>query len=148
MSSSDTSTSTNVITRLRGAIEGADGVAARFPADNGWIDVSYPELGEDVRRIAAGLVRLGLEAGDVVAIYAETRPEWVLADLASISAGLVVATIYHSSSAEEARHILENSGASLVFCDTAETLEKVEQIRGELPALKHSVLFEASSSDT
>ncbi len=137
----------NMITRLQGAIDRADGVAFRYPTADGWTDMSYPDLGRDVARLAAGLAGLGLERGDVVAIYADTRREWVLADLAAIRAGLVVATIYHSSSAEEARHILDNSEAALVFCDTPDTLAKVEQVRGELPGLKHTVVFDATSDD-
>ena len=119
----------NMITRLREAIDGAEGVAFRYPTADGWTDVSYPDLARDVERLAAGLAGLGLERGDVVAIFGDTRREWVLADLAAIRAGLVVATIYHSSSSEEARHILDNSEAALVFCDHRETLAKVVEVR-------------------
>jgi long-chain acyl-CoA synthetase len=137
----------NMITRLREAIARADGVAFRYPTGDGWTDVSYAELGRDVDRLAAGLAGLGMERGDVVAIFGDTRQEWVLADLAAIRAGLVVASIYHSSSAEEARHILDNSEAALVFCDNPETLAKVEQVRGDLPTLKHTVLFDGAQDD-
>lgn len=141
MTNSDTAT---MITRLRRAIDAADGVAFRYPDGDGWADVSYDDVGRDVERLAAGLVGLGLERGEVVAIYADTRQEWVLADLAAIRAGLVVATIYHSSSPEEAQHILGNSEAALVFCDTPDTLAKVEQVRGELPGLLHTVVFDGA----
>src|SRR4051794_6722686 len=64
--------------------------AARFKSDGEWRDVSYSELGETVSEIARGLLDLGLEAGDRVALLCTTRVEWTYVDFAITTAGGVV----------------------------------------------------------
>ena len=123
-----------------------EGPALRFKTAAGeWDEVSYPELGERVKRVAKGLIALGIEAGDRVAVFSDTRPEWTLCDFAAICAGAVVVPIYQTSSAEEARHVLSDSGAKLVFCENAEMVEKVEQVRGDCPDLQHVVSIEGDA---
>ena len=126
-----------------------EGPALRFKTAAGeWDEVSYPELGERVKRVAKGLIALGIEAGDRVAIFSDTRPEWTLCDFAAICAGAVVVPIYQTSSAEEARHVLSDSGAKLVFCENAEMVEKVEEIREDCPDLQHIVSIEGDAEGT
>src|SRR3954447_5929422 len=91
------------------AIERFDGAALKYKEDGDWKELSYEDLGVAARGIAGGLVDLGIEPGRRVAIVAETRPEWTLAALGAILAGAVVVPIYHTSSEEEARHVLEDS---------------------------------------
>lgn len=124
-----------------------EGSALKFHADGEWRETSYSDFGRQVRDVAKGLMALGLQRGDTIAIFAFTRPEWVIADLASACAGLPVACIYHSSSPEEARHVLDNCGARLVFCENAEVRDKVEQVRGELAGLEHVVVFDGEADD-
>ncbi len=94
-------TMAGMVLRAAGQFEGT---ALRYKDGEEWTDVSYEELGGRVRGLAKGLIALGLEKGDAVAIFADTRPEWVLADLASACAGLVVACVYQTSSSDEAHH--------------------------------------------
>ncbi len=124
-----------------------EGTACKYKRGDEWAEVTFAELGDDVRRLGRGLMALGMERGDVAAIFCDTRPEWVLADLACTCAGLTVATIYHTGSSEEARHILENSQSRLVFCETPDVLEKVKQARAELDGLEHAVLLEGEGED-
>src|SRR4051794_25070234 len=65
-----------------------EGVALRYHDGDDWTELSYPELRDAAREIAGGLIALGLEAKDRVAIFAETRMEWTLADLGAILAGI------------------------------------------------------------
>jgi len=123
---------------LEGAEKYGDGIALKHKDGDDWVERSYSELAERSRSLAKGLMALGLEKGDAVAIFADTRPEWVEADLGAACAGLVVATIYHTGSADEAEHVLDNSQAKLCFVENEELLEKV-------PDLDHLVLFEGSS---
>jgi long-chain acyl-CoA synthetase len=123
------------------------GVALQFRRDGAWAYVSYPELGTISSEIARGLISLGIEAGDRVAILGLTSADWTLADCGSFCAGAVVTPIYHTNSPPECAYVLENSGARLIFCENAEQAAKVEQIRDRCPALEHVVLFESSSSD-
>ena len=123
------------------------GSALKFHAGGEWRETSYHDFGRQVRDVAKGLMALGLQRGDTIAIFAFTRPEWVIADLAATCAGLPVACIYHSASPEEARHVLHNCGARLVFCENAEARDKVEQVRGELADLDHVVVFDGAADD-
>jgi long-chain acyl-CoA synthetase len=118
------------------------GPALRYARGDGWTEMSYAELGEMVREIARGLIALGIRPGDRVSILSGTRPEWTLADLGALCAGAVVAPIYHTNSPEECRYVLEHAGSRLVFCENAEQLAKVDEVRDLCPALEHVVAFE------
>jgi len=126
-----------------------DGPALRFKTAAGeWDEFSYQELGDSVKRVAKGLIALGIERGDRVAIFSDTRAEWTLCDFGALCAGAVVAPIYQTSSAEEARHVLSDSGAKLVFCENAEMVEKVEDIREDCPDLQRIVSIEGDAEGT
>jgi len=124
-----------------------DAGALRYHDGDDWTDMSFEELGKAAREIAGGLIELGIEAGQRVAIISETRPEWTLADLGGILAGAQVVPIYQTASIEEARHVLEDSEARLVFCEDAEKLETVRQASEGL-GVEHVVLFEGDDDST
>ena len=145
--STETSTGTevrhaNLAQTLMRAAEEHDGVAVRFKRDGGWVDVRFGELRQITREIAKGLIALGVEAGDRVAILSGTRPEWTYADIGALCAGAVVTPVYQTNSPPECKYVLEHSGAKVLFCENREQLDKLEKIRGELPQLEHVVAFE------
>src|SRR3954452_7295292 len=72
-----------------------DGVALRFPRDGAVHEWTHRQLGLRGRRLAAGLVGLGLAPGDRAAPLGETRPEGTLVDAAILCAGATVVPIYH-----------------------------------------------------
>jgi long-chain acyl-CoA synthetase len=115
--------------------------ATRIAAGETWTVRTYRELAADVRRLAARLIDLGLEPGDRVAIFSPNLPEWTLTDLACASAGLVSVPLYDTSTADQARHILADSGARMVFVAGDEELAKVAEVRAELPAMERVVSF-------
>ena len=100
-----------------------------FPQDGDWKRTSYPELGADVRAIAKGLIALGVDAGERVAILSNTRAEWTLADFGAICAGAVVVPVYQTNSPEECEYVLEHSGSTVLFCEDEGQLEKLATIR-------------------
>jgi long-chain acyl-CoA synthetase len=120
------------------------GVALQFPRGGETAYISYSELGNIASEIARGLISLGIEPGDRVAILGLTSPDWTLADCGALCAGAVVAPVYHTNSPEECAYVLEHSGAKLIFCDTAAQAEKIEQVRDRLPSLEHVIVFEQS----
>ena len=125
------------------------GTALRFKdAEGEWQEISYADLGENLTQVAKGLIGLGIEHGDKVAIFCDTRADWTLCDLASLSIGAVIAPIYQTSSADEARHVLSDSGAKLCFCENAEIVEKVQEVRDDCPDLQHLVVIEGDAEDT
>jgi long-chain acyl-CoA synthetase len=119
-----------------------EGVALEFPRDGKTVQITYPELGAISTEIARGLIGLGIDPGDRVAILGLTSANWTLADCGSLCAGTVVTPIYHTNSPEECAYVLGHSEARLVFCDDATQAAKVEQIRDQCPALEHVVTFE------
>src|SRR3954447_9295770 len=129
------------------AAQNYDGTALRYYDGDELKDMSYEELGQAAREIAGGLIELGVETGQRVAILSETRPEWTLADLGGILAGAHVVPIYQTASAEEARHVLEDSEATVVFCEDTEKLETVREATEGLN-VEHIVLFEGDDDGT
>lgn len=92
-----------------------------------WEEVGWRTMETAVREIAAGLIRLGLQPGERVALFAATRPEWVEIDLGIQAAGGVTIPIYHSSLANEAGFILYDSESRFVFVDGPKTLARVRE---------------------
>ena len=107
-----------------------------------WVQRTYEEVGETVRTLSLGLIGLGIEKGDKVAILANTRPEWTYVDFAALTAGATVVPIYQTNSPDECLYVLENSDARVVFVEDAEQLEKVQAVRDRLPKLEHVILIE------
>src|SRR5688500_14790422 len=105
------------------------------------------EVFERVRELALGFASLGVQAGDKVAIVSESRPEWVMSDLAVLSLGAVTVPIYPTLSGAQARYILEDSGARVAVVSTRLQLEKVQEVRHLLPALEAvAVMDEAAAA--
>jgi long-chain acyl-CoA synthetase len=121
------------------------GVALQFPRGNRTVKITYPELGEISTEVAQGLISLGIEPGDRVAILGLTSAQWTLADCGSLCAGAVVTPIYHTNSPEECAYVLDHSEARLVFCDDATQTAKIAEVRDRCPALEHVVAFESGA---
>jgi long-chain acyl-CoA synthetase len=122
-------------------------VAVRYKEGEAWIGKTFEEVREIVRPLAFGLVTLGVEKGDRVAILANTRPEWTYFDFAALSIGATVVPIYQTNSPEECRYVLENSDSKVVVVEDAEQLAKVRQVRDQLPKLEQVVLMTGTAED-
>ena len=122
-----------------------DGTALKHPHGEGWREISYPELGRSVREIAKGLIALGVQPGDRVAILSNTRAEWTLADLGVMCAGAIVVPVYQTNSPDECLYVLDHSGATAIFCEDDHQQGKLREIRKKLPKLRQIVLFEGDS---
>jgi long-chain acyl-CoA synthetase len=142
-SGADRGTRAKTLAEMIVSTKNKPGTALKFKtADGEWDEVSYNELAENLQEVAKGLIALGIEHGDRVAIFSDTRPDWTLCDLATICTGAVVAPIYQTSSADEAKHVLSDSESKLVFCESSEMVDKVEQVRDDCPSLEHIVVIE------
>jgi len=108
------------------------------------VDLTWDETRGRVDALAAGLVALGIEPEDRVAIAATTRIEWVLADLAIMTAGAATTTIYPSSNEEDVAYIVADSGSRVVFAEDATQVAKLRHFRSELPDLKTVVTLDPS----
>jgi long-chain acyl-CoA synthetase len=112
-----------------------------------WVSRSFAQVEETVRSLALGLVDLGVERGDKVSILANTRPEWTYFDFAALSIGAVVVPIYQTNAPEECQYVLENSDAKVVVVEDDAQLEKIREIRAQLPMLEQVVRMTGSSDD-
>ena len=120
--------------------------AYRFPDENEvWQSVTWGELGETVTVLAAGLIALGIEPEQRVAITSNTRYEWILADLAVNAAAAATTTVYPSTAAEDIAYILADSASRIVFAEDDDQVKKLLEMRDQLPEVAHVVTFEASS---
>ena len=119
-----------------------DATAIRHKRDGAWHDVSYAELGETVSEIGRGLIDLGIEPGDRVAILCSTRPDWTYADFGIAATGAVVVPIYPTNSPEECEWVAGNSGARAIVCEDATQVAKIERVRANLPALETVIVID------
>jgi long-chain acyl-CoA synthetase len=112
----------------------------------GWQPISHDEILENVRHIAAALRAWGLQRGDRVAIIAENRPEWAWTDYALLCSGMLTVPLYPTLPAQQVEFILRHSESRVLFVSTRAQLDKVLEVRAELPALEHIVVFDEVTS--
>ena len=110
--------------------------------DGAWRAVSSEELRAAVEETSMGLRALGVGKGDTVALLSENRPEWAIADLATLCAGAADATIYATLTAPQVQYILADSESKVVFVSSAAQARKVAEVRHDLPLLQHVVRFD------
>src|SRR5438874_2610815 len=83
--------------------------------DGHYRSINWAAAARDVRRVALGLRSLGIRRGERVGLVAENRPEWIIADLAIMSAGAITVPAYVTHTIEDYRHVFANSGARAVI---------------------------------
>jgi long-chain acyl-CoA synthetase len=125
----------------------ADKPAQRFRSGDEWVDVSYEELGRIVREVSLGLIDLGIQPAEKVAILAHTRPEWTHACFGLLTAGATLVTIYQTNSPEECQYVLEHSDSRAVFVEDGEQLAKVRQIEDDCPDLRHVIVLDPGDAE-
>lgn len=118
--------------------------AFRFLRGDEWTSVTWSEVGDRVRTLAAGLIALGIEPEQRVAVASTTRYEWVLADLAVMCAGAATTTVYPTTTAADVAFIVANSGSRVVVAEDEAQLAKLRAHRDELPDVHHVVLIDGT----
>ncbi len=112
--------------------------------DGAWTDVTCSAVATQIRSAACGLIALGVQPGDRVAIFSATRYEWAVLDFAILSIGAVTVPIYETSSAEQVRWVLQDSAAVLAFAETDAHAAMVTELTGQLPALRRVLHIDGS----
>ncbi|MGB3439777.1 MAG: AMP-binding protein [Actinophytocola sp.] len=120
----------------------ADAVAIREKHRGIWRQWTWAEYARRVANVAAGLRSLGVGPGARVAIHAENRPEWVIADLAVQGLGACSVGVYPTSPAAEVEYVLAHSEASVLIAEDEEQLDKALEVRSRLPLLQHVVVMD------
>ncbi len=112
--------------------------------DGAWKDVTAAEAAGLIRSAARGLIGLGVQPGDRVAILSATRFEWAILDFAILSVGALTVPIYETSSAEQVKWVLSDSGAVLLFAETDAHATLAAELVGELPDLRRVLHIDGS----
>lgn len=111
-----------------------------------WITINWKDVGVRARNIACGLRSLGVQNEDRVCIQAGTRVEWILADMGILCASAASTTIYPSSTPEEVRYIVNDSGARFVIAESDKQVAKLQAKRAELPNLVAVIVMDGTAS--
>ncbi|MFE4972822.1 AMP-dependent synthetase/ligase [Kitasatospora sp. NPDC056651] len=119
--------------------QAADGA----PGAEQWRSLTWAQTAARVKAVAAGLMALGIQAEDRVALASSTRIEWIVADLGAMCAGAAITTVYPSTNADETGFILSDSGSRALFAENAAQLAKAVGRLDELPGLRTVILFDA-----
>ncbi len=118
--------------------------AFRFPDNDGWTSVTWEQVGARVELIAAGLIALGINPEDRVALAAGTRYEWVVVDFGILAAGAATTTVYPSTNAEDTAFIVANSGSRVVVAENQSQVDKLTANRADLPAVEKVVIIDGA----
>lgn len=134
----------------RGAPPGTsrDGGARRAAgAPGAYQSISYREMVEQVRALAAGLTALGLEPGDRLALLSENRMEWALTDLATLCLGGTTVGMFATLPAGQIEYMARDSQARLFVVSDAKQLAKVVAVRDRLPGLRAIAVFDPPTDE-
>jgi long-chain acyl-CoA synthetase len=116
--------------------------AFRVKKDGRYSDISHEEAFTKVHHAALGLLSLRLTKGDRIAVLSENRPEWMIADLAILSAGCINVPIYVTVPANQIEYILRDSEAKAIFLSDAKQLDNMLEMRPKLPSLQYVITFD------
>ncbi|MGH9042409.1 MAG: AMP-binding protein [Acidimicrobiia bacterium] len=121
---------------------GDSGIATQEKRYGIWQPLTWRQLHTRVRDFAHGLASLGVEAGEVVAVLGDNRPEWLITELASQSLGAATVGIYPTSVGEEVVHVLTDGKVSLVVCEDQEQVDKIVDLKEQLPGIETVVFYD------
>ncbi len=116
--------------------------AYRHKVSGRWQPITHAELHRRVRAVSAGLRSSGVNAGDRVAILSENRIEWAITDYACLTVRCADVPVYPTLPSHQIEYILRDAGCKAVFCSDATQLEKIREIRANLPTLELVVAFD------
>lgn len=118
--------------------------AFRYPDTGGWTSVTWKQVGDRVELIAAGLISLGINPEERVALASGTRYEWVVVDFGILAAGAATTTVYPTTHADDVAFIVANSGSRIVVAEDQQQVDKLIAHRAELPAVHKVVVIDGA----
>lgn len=121
-----------------------EGVMIEYKGDDGtWHPYSAQVFRDMVIDLAKGLVGLGVNKGDSVAIVSRTRWEWTVLDMAIMSIGALTVPVYETNSASQVSWIFNDSKVTLAIAEDDGQRDKIESVRDEVPTLRNVFVIEA-----
>ncbi|WP_424811922.1 AMP-binding protein [Roseococcus sp. YIM B11640] len=104
-----------------------------------WREITWAQYQDRTRGFALGLAELGVQAGEVIGLIGDNRPDWVMGEVAAHALGCRSLGVYRDALEEEVAYLLGFSGASVVFAEDEEQVDKLLNIGDRLPGLRHIV---------
>ena len=136
------SPSPTTLARLRHHAKGRPGaVAFAAKAGDRWVTTTWSQFDGEIRQAGRALIALGLPPGATVGILGFNRPEWTLSYLGAMTAGAVPVGIYLTCAPNQVAYVASHAEMRVIVVENEDQLEKVRQVRGELPALEHVVMM-------
>lgn len=121
-----------------------EGAMIEYKGDDGtWYPYSAQVFRDMVIDLAKGLVGLGVNKGDSVAIVSRTRWEWTALDMAIMSIGALTVPVYETNSASQVSWIFNDSKVTLAIAEDDGQRDKIESVRDEVPTLRNVFVIEA-----
>jgi long-chain acyl-CoA synthetase len=131
--------------------ETPDRRAYSYPVTDGteenWTTLTWGEVGTQAAEVGAGLISLGVQAEQRVAIASTTRYEWALADYGIVFAAAATVTVFPTTLAEDVRFILDDSDSTVVFVEDTAQLAKITGLRPALPKVHTVVVLDDAVPD-
>jgi long-chain acyl-CoA synthetase len=128
-------------------IERGSDCVMQIKRDGQWVHISTRDLYHDVIGTGRTLKSWGIGSGDRVAILSENRPEWAIADYATMLIGAVVVPVYATLTAEQIAELLRDAGVRVVFLSTSDQLTKIQSVRSQIPAERVVIMDDVPSTD-
>lgn len=121
-----------------------EGAMIEYKGDDGtWQPYSAQVFRDMVIDLAKGLIGLGVNKGDSVAIVSHTRWEWTALDMAIMSIGALTVPVYETNSASQVSWIFNDSKVTLAIAEDDGQRDKIESVRSEVPTLRNVFVIEA-----
>lgn len=121
-----------------------EGAMIEYKGDDGtWHPYSAQVFRDMVIDLAKGLIGLGVNKGDSVAIVSRTRWEWIALDMAIMSIGALTVPVYETNSASQVSWIFNDSKITLAIAEDDGQRDKIESVRSEVPTLRNVFVIEA-----
>jgi len=110
-------------------------------------EFSWNQFYERVRNLGLAMISMGIQPGDRIAVFATNSPEWQMIDMAALSIGAANVPLYPTITAPQAEYILKDSGSRIPFVGTGDHMNRVLQVKGNLPDLMKIVTIDNTASD-
>lgn len=132
-----------IATRLRDRARAAPDVVALREKDLGiWKGITWAQYWENVQDVAHGLLALGVQPGDRVAIHSENRPEWAYSDVATVAIRAITMGLYPTNPPSEVQYLLSNSESKILIAEDQEQVEKALAIKDQVRSLERIIYIE------
>jgi long-chain acyl-CoA synthetase len=132
-----------VATRVQARATATPGaVALRTKKLGIWHQITWASYWDSAVTVAHGLLSLGIEPGDRVAVHSENRPEWLYADVAAVAVRAATVGLYPTNPASEVGYLLAHSGARVLVAEDQEQVDKALEVVDACPALEWVVYIE------